>query len=125
MFALDDVETADAGADVDAGLVGDFRRDCERGLLHGEIGGGESELDEAAGLFQFFFLEPVERLEAFHFAGDAAIESGGIEMGDGPDAAFGREQIGPDFFGPDAESADQSYSGDDNAAIQTDSCSDW
>ena len=118
MFALDDVETADAGADVNAGGIGEFGRDGERGLLHGEIGGGERQLNEAAGLFQFFFLEPIERLEALYFAGDAAIETSGIEMSDGTDAAFGGENVAPDFFGPDAETADESDAGNDHAAIQ-------
>ncbi len=81
VFALDDVESADAGADVDAGGIGDLGSDFEAGHLHGEIGGGQRELDEAAGFLQFFFLEPVQRVETFHFAGDAAIEGGGDRNG--------------------------------------------
>src|SRR5271156_6775179 len=59
MFAFDDVESADAGADVDASGVGDFRRDLQAGHLHGEIGGGQRELDKAPGFLELFFLEPV------------------------------------------------------------------
>src|SRR5277367_4963274 len=118
MFALDDVETANAGADVNPGGVGYLGSDFQLGLLHGEVGSGERELNEAAGLFQFFFFEPVERLEAFYFTGDAAIESGGIEVGDGANAAFGSKDVAPDFFGPNAETADQTDTGNDHAAIQ-------
>ena len=39
MLALDDVESADSGSDVDAGGVGDIGGDFEMGHAHGEIGG--------------------------------------------------------------------------------------
>ena len=59
MLALDDVESADARANVNAGGIRDFRSDLQAGHLHGEIGGGQGELDEAPGLLQLFFLEPI------------------------------------------------------------------
>ena len=39
VFALDDVESADAGADVHADALGNFRRDFEAAGLHRLIGG--------------------------------------------------------------------------------------
>src|SRR5271163_4130483 len=118
MFALDDVESADAGADVHAGGIGDFRSDLQAGHFHGEIGGGQSELDEAPGLLQLFFLEPVERIEIADFTGDAAVEGRGVKMSDGANAAFAGEQVAPDFFGANAAAANQSNARNHNSTIQ-------
>ena len=118
MFALDDVEPADAGADVNAGGVGNFRRDFRAGHLDGEIRSCHGQLNEPAGFLQFFFFNPIQRIEIADFSGDTAIKSGGIKMGDGANAALAGEQIAPDLFGPDAASADQPNACNDNSAIQ-------
>src|SRR5271156_3512910 len=118
MFALDDVKSADAGTDVNAGGVCNVGRDFERGHLHGEIRSGQRELNEPAGLLQLFFLEPVQRIEIADFSGDAAIKSGGVKMSDGADTAFASQQIAPDLFGPNAATADQPNACNDNSAAQ-------
>ena len=56
VFPLNDVESADAGADVDAHALGIFRRDLQSGGFHGFLRGGEREVDKAAHLARFFFL---------------------------------------------------------------------
>src|SRR5271170_6853831 len=118
MLALDDVESADAGADVHARGIRDFRSDFQAGHFHGEIGGGQSELDEAPGLLQLFFLEPVERIEIADFSGDAAVEGRGVKMSDGANAALARQQIAPDFFGANAAAANQPNARNHNTTIQ-------
>ena len=53
-----------------------------------------------------------------HFAGDAAIEAGGVKLRDRADAALPGQQILPDFFGADAQRADQSDTRYHNPAAQ-------
>src|ERR1700733_2367268 len=118
MLALNDVESTDAGADVDAGRIRNFRSDLQAGHLHGEIGGGESELNKAPGFLQLFFLQPMQRVKIADFAGDAAIKGRGVKMGDGANAALAGQQIAPDFFGANAAAANQSNARNDNTTIQ-------
>src|SRR6202047_1600210 len=118
MLALDDVESADTGADVNAGGIRNVRSDFQRGHLHREIGGGQRELNEPARFLQFFFLDPVQRIEIADFSGDAAIKSGGVKMSDGADAALACQQIAPDLIGPNATTADQPNACNDNSAVQ-------
>ncbi len=95
MLALDDVESADAGGDVDAGGVGDVGRDFELSHAHGEIGAGHGQLNEPAHFFQLFFGDPEERIEIVDLGGDAAIECGGVKMSDGARRRFGRREVSP------------------------------
>jgi hypothetical protein len=111
------LESANARTDVNAGGIRKLRSNFQLGLLHREIRSGERQLDESPGFLQFFFLEPVQRLEIFHFAGDAAIECRRIKMRNRADAALAREQVAPDFFGSNAATAHQAYAGDNNAPI--------
>src|SRR5208283_5513889 len=76
------------------------------------------ELDEAAHLFDFFFLDPVERVEAAHLAGDPGIMGGGVEERDGANAALSRLDARPDGVRADAASAQQSHTGDDDSSVQ-------
>jgi hypothetical protein len=48
----------------------------------------------------------VQRFEVADFPGNRAIESGGIEMGDGPNAALPRQEVLPDFLGADSQPTD-------------------
>ena len=76
MFALDDVEPADAGTDVNADALRNFRRDFQAAHLHRLVGRSQREVDEAAHLLYFFFLDEIQRVEIFDFGGDLA---GGLE----------------------------------------------
>src|SRR5580700_348266 len=118
MFALDNVESADAGADVSAGRIRDLRRNFEAGHFHSEVRGGEGELNEAPGLLQLFFLEPIEWVEIADFTRDAAIERGGVKVRDRTDTALAGQQITPYFFGADTASANQTNARNDNSAVQ-------
>jgi hypothetical protein len=88
MFALDHVESADAGADVDADHLGVFGSDFQLGHLERFVGGGDGEVDEAAHLLHFFFLDELEGIEVADLGGDLAGEGGGVEGGDATDAAL-------------------------------------
>ena len=118
VLALDDVESADAGRNVDADFieVGIFA--LPAGHLHGEIGACQSHLNEAAHLFQFFFFDPAEGVEIFYFAARWAVECGGVKVRNGADAAFTGQEVGPAFLGADAQRADQSNARYDYTASQ-------
>ena len=66
----------------------------------------ERNLDEAAHFLQFFFLDPLERIEIFHFAGDGAIKCSRIEMRDRPNPADAGDEVLPAFLCADAQCAD-------------------
>ncbi len=107
VLAFDDVETADAGGNVNA----DFVEVRIRGLpvrgFYGEIRAGQSDLDEAAHFFQFFFLNPLEGIEVLDLAGDFAVEARGIKMRDRANAALPGQEVFPGFLRADAQRADQ------------------
>src|SRR5208337_606170 len=109
VLALDDVEAANAGGDIDTGGVRDVGRDFQPGHAHREIRAGHGELNEAAHLFQLFFGDPDEWIEAVDLGGDAAIECGAIEMSDRADAALPGEQLWPNLVGANAQRTDQTY----------------
>ncbi len=79
VFALDDVETADAGADVNADSVAVLRRDLKTGVGHSLGGGGECEVDEAAHFAGLFFVHEEERVEVLDLGGEADGMTGEIE----------------------------------------------
>ena len=118
VLALDHVESADAGADVDADHLGVFGRDLQLRHFHRFVGGGDGEVNEAAHLLYFFFLDEVERVEVANLGGNLAGKGGGVEGGDAADAAFAGEQRLPYRFGSLAHGADQADAGDDDSARQ-------
>ena len=117
VLALDDVEAADAGADVDADAVGDLRRDLEAGVLHGLVGGGQGEVDEAAHLAGLFFVDEEERIEVLDLGGEADGVAGEIEGLDLGHAALAGQQAFPDLRRGFADPADEAEAGDDDATL--------
>ena len=105
VLALDHVESADAGADVNADALGIFGRDLELRHLHGFIRRGDREVDEAAHFLDFFFLDEIQRIEVADFGGDLAGKGGSIERGDAADAALARRQSLPDCAGGIADAS--------------------
>ena len=91
MLALDHVESADAGADVNADALGIFWRDLKPGHLHGFVGGGDGEVDEAAHLLDFFFLDELKRVEVMDLGGDLTGKGGRVESGNAADTALAGE----------------------------------
>ena len=93
VFPLDHVEPADAGADVHARAVGEVRSDLELGLLHGELGGRQGELNEQAHLLYFLLLNVQEGVEALDLRRDGRRKARRIKMGDGRNAAPAGQQV--------------------------------
>src|SRR5215471_6458027 len=119
MFALDDVESADAGADVDADAFVDSRSDFEAARLHRFLRRSKGEVDEAAHFLGIFFLDELQRVEVLNLGGDLAGMIGGVELRNLRDATLPCQQVFPDFFGGVAHPADQSNAGNDDPSCQT------
>ncbi|MFZ0923050.1 MAG: hypothetical protein WA020_08295, partial [Candidatus Acidiferrales bacterium] len=69
-------------------------------------------------LLDFFFFDPMEGIEAFHFTGKSAVEAGRVKLRDRRDAAFPGNEVFPNLFRADPAGADQPNSCNDNSAIQ-------
>ena len=64
VLAFDDVEAADAGADVDAETIGDLTGDLEAGVLHGfSCEAARAKWMKRPILRDSFFLHELERIE--------------------------------------------------------------
>src|ERR1700738_1591519 len=118
VLAFDDVQPADPGGNIHADFVEVRLLWFPVGHAHRKIRAGQSDLDEPPHFFQFFFLDPLEGVEVFHFTRDAAVETGGVKAGDGSDATDAGQKILPTFLRADAQRADQSNTRDHNAARQ-------
>ena len=118
VFALDDVEPADARRNVHAYFIEIrvLRFPC--GHLDGKIRARQGHLNEAAHLLQFFFLDPPEGIEIFNLAANFAIKSCGVKKRNGADTALPGHEVGPTFLGSDAQRADQSDARHNYAASQ-------
>jgi len=68
--------------------------------------------------FSSFFFDPHERIEVFYFAGDLAVKTRGIELGDTANAALAGDEVLPRFLRADAQRADQSNTRNDYPASQ-------
>src|SRR5581483_529837 len=118
VLALDDLEPADAAADVDAHAVTPFGRDGQARVGHGEVRSRDSELDEAGGLADVLLFHVPLRVEIFHFTGEARGKAGGIEELDVVDAAAPLADSAPRLFGANANGTKKTNAGDDNSARQ-------
>jgi len=121
MLALDHIESADAGADMHADVLRDLGRDLELRHLHRFIGSGDGEVNEAAHLLHFFFLDELERIEVADLGCDLAGEGGGVETGNAIDAAFAGDESLPHRLGGIAHRADQADAGNDHPTRQFES----
>src|SRR5438874_33404 len=72
MFALNDFESADSAADVDASTLRFLRVNLEAGAFQGEIRCRNGKPDESPHLLDVFFLDVIARIETLHFACDLA-----------------------------------------------------
>ncbi len=86
MLALDDFESADAAADDDAHAFGIVRIHLQAGLGERKFRGRNAELNKAAHLLDFFFLDEPRGVEILDLAGDAAIERRSVELFDSRNA---------------------------------------
>ncbi len=118
MFALNDVESADAGRNVDANLIQIRILRFPVGGLHRKIRAGQRDLNETRHLLEFFFLDPLKGVEVLHFAGNLAVEAGGVEMRDRRDATASGDEVPPAFLRADTQRADQSNTRNNYPATQ-------
>ena len=107
VLALDDVEAADAGADVHADVVCDLRRDLQAGVLHRLVCGCEGEVDEAAHFAGLFLIHELVGVEVFHFGGKPHGMAGEVEGLNLGHAAAAGHQAFPHFGGGVADPAER------------------
>ena len=82
VFALDDVEPTDAGADVDPGTLGQLLAvDLVVGHAQGFIAGGDGQMNKARHLARFLLFDKLERVKVLDLGCDLAGKSRDIEAG--------------------------------------------
>src|ERR1019366_6851133 len=116
VLALDDVKAAYARADVDADVLRVFRRHLEARHVDGLGGGGQREVNEAAHLLQFFFLDEVERVEVLHLGRDGTGILRRVKECDGGNPTGAGQQACPHCLGGVADTANHSKTGDNDSA---------
>ena len=99
VLALNDIEAADAGANVDANPVMVFFGDLEAGALHRFGRRGERKVDEAAHLAGLFFVHKEQWVEVFDLGGKANGVTCEIEGFDLGHTAAASEEAFPDLRG--------------------------
>ena len=115
VFALDDVEAADARADMNADAVVVGLVDLQAGVVHRLLRRGDGEVDKAAHFAGLFLVDEEERVEILHFGGEAHRMAGEIEGFDLGHAAAAGKQALPHFADGPANSTDEAQSGDDDS----------
>ena len=118
MLALDDFESADAAADINANLFGNVRRDFQAAPFMANSDAGDGELDKSRHLLDLFFFDPARRIEVLYLAGNAAVKRGGVELRDGTDAAPAFQDRAPSLFGAGPDRRHQANTGDDYSSGQ-------
>ncbi len=118
VLALYDIEPTNSGSNMHAYPGGHVRCDFEAGAFHGFIRGRHCQVDKAAHLFQFFFLDKLQRVEIFDFRRDAAGELRRIKLSDRGYATLARAQVAPHFLGRVAYATNQANASDYNPTSQ-------
>jgi hypothetical protein len=117
--ALDDLlEATAAGVDHDrdaVALLGRPVTEVEPGIGHGLLARSHGEVDEAAHASRHLAVHARGRIEVLDLGGDAHVEVGGVEGGDGPTAAHARLGVGPERGMVVADGRDRAEAGDDGA----------
>src|ERR1700761_3940307 len=117
MFALDDIEPAYAGADVNANQIVVFLGDLEAGVSHRFGGSGQGEVDEATHLSGLFFVDEEKRIEVLDLCGETDWMAGEIKGFDLGHTAAASHKAFPDLRGGFADPAEQAKAGDDYATM--------
>ena len=87
VFALDGLESADAGGNVDADAIGPLTRHLESRIVDGELRGGERVLDEDVHLLDVFLVDELQRIERLDLARDTRRVLRRVETGNGSNPA--------------------------------------
>src|SRR5438132_13116982 len=99
MLALNNLESPYAASNIDTGAVGDIGVDLQPRLRHGEFGGRDRKLDEAAHFLDFFPLDEIRRIEILHFSGNTSGERRGVELLYARDSVAAFADSPPGLFG--------------------------
>jgi hypothetical protein len=99
VLTLNDVEPADAGADVHADAVAIGLVDLQAGVVHRLLRGGDGKVDEAAHLAGLFLVDKEQRVEVLDLGGEADGMAGEVEGLDLRHAAAAGQQALPDLRG--------------------------
>src|SRR5262249_26709714 len=118
VLALDDVKSADAGANVDAHALGVFRRDLQARHFHRFIGCGQGKVDETAHLLDFFFVYEIQRVKILDLSSNLAGEIRRVKTGDFGYAALSRDNVFPNLGAVVAHAADQTQTSNNNPSSQ-------
>jgi hypothetical protein len=121
VLALDDFESTDAAADINADALCVFIGHRQAGAGKRIVAGRDRQLDEAPHLLDLFFLDELRWIEMFDFAGNLAVEQGRIEGFDARDTTTALEQRLPGLFRGVAHRGQQTDAGDYNSAGYNDS----
>src|ERR1700749_3946582 len=96
MLALDDVESPDAGADVDSRALRHlFIFNFEVGHAQRFIAGGNGQVNKAPHLAGFFLFDDLERIEVLDLSRNTTGEGSGIEARNLLYAAFAGQDCLP------------------------------
>ena len=117
VFALNDVEAADAGADVYAEAVTELAGDGEAGVSHGLGCGRKGEVYEAAHFAGLFFVDEEEWIEVLDLCGEADGVAGEIECLDLRHATLAGHEPCPHFGSGVAYCAEQADTGNDDTTL--------
>jgi hypothetical protein len=85
----------------------------EAGVLHGQAGAHDGEVDEAVQALGLALVHAQRhRVELLHLAAELGAVQGGVEQRDRPGPALARDERPPGGLDPDAQGSDQADAGD-------------
>ena len=116
MLALDDLESADAGADEDAHAVGDLVGDLKARLGDGFLDGCKGKMDKAPHLARLFLVHEVQRVKVLDLGGKCDGEASGVKALDGGHTTGPGHELLPNFGRGVAHTAHQPQAGDYDSA---------
>ena len=114
VLALDHLEPADAAADDHSDPRRVRRLDPQPALIHRHRRGGDRELDEARALLDVLLVEPAERIEPRHLAGEARRVPRRVEQRDRSDPGAPGDDTRPGVLGADRQGRHEPDTGDHN-----------
>src|SRR5581483_4409640 len=120
MLPLDGGEPADPRGNEHADPRRDLRGDLQTGIVDRELRRRDRVLDEDVHLLDVLLLDPAERIEPAHLAGDPRGELRCVELGDRADAAAAADERLPVRVGADPERRHQADARDDDSPIAHD-----
>jgi len=119
MLALDDLEAADAAADVDADAFLVFRGDLEARCGEGVFTGGNAEVNKPSHLFDLFLLDEPAGIEILDLTSDLTGKRCRIELLDSGNPAFALQEGMPSLLGTVADGGEETNARNDYSSRNT------